>query len=75
MEELQVMQKAFSSKLIFKEIIDWLTIIETARFEMISSSIRKRMRTTHLDIYLNVKVQCSDFNDFENLLSFLQWYG
>ena len=56
-----------------KEICDYLKNSDIAKLERLNMNIGTIVKTTALDIYINVKIISSDFTNFEILLEYLKW--
>ena len=44
-----------------KEVFDFFSVQEVARLEGVSRSVREKLQTVHLEIYLRVSVVASKF--------------
>jgi hypothetical protein len=58
-----------------KEVFDFFSVREVARLEGVSRSVRERLQTVHLEIYLRVSVVASEFEETWRLLDFIHWYS
>ncbi|CDW74711.1 f-box lrr-repeat protein 2 [Stylonychia lemnae] len=68
------LRNLLASKLIVKEIVDFLSIRDIAKSEIIAKLFKERLSSTQLNIYNNVVIKASEFQDFNKFLTFIDWY-
>lgn len=71
--EQNLNKRIFESKVIVKEISDYLKADDIARMERLSTFVSSVLKNTILDIYINVKLIASDFSTMSKMIDYFEW--